>query len=345
MSTRPRPSVKLVVKLLAVFVLLNLADLFLTWKLMHASGGQVIESNPVAAWWLAAYGWAGMTAFKLGMLLVVGSLVGGIACLRPRAGELLLVFGCGAQSAVVLDSVFLTRLVDERAVNAAADMAWLASAVPGPEPASPSPRSFRPGFLPEDGPLVWLTQESIQNELRLSDTQVQRIVQLAGKRREVRMGSHRLSRSEWDARVRELLAEEKSLTDDLRPEQAVRLQQIAWQQRGPFAFTDPEVGEALQLTVEQLETVHAIVEEAKKARAMPPRGWGHGSDVGRRADGESSGNSSRLWTVLTSDQLAKWKEMTGEPFQGELRPRPGTTPGAGRDAWRPRRPPGSGWPG
>src|SRR5262245_9115683 len=95
---------KLILGLLLAFIGLGLADLFLTWRLIQTNDGHVFESNPVANWCLVAYGWGGMAAFKLGMLVLIGGLVAVIAFSRPRTAELILVFACGAQSAVVVYS-------------------------------------------------------------------------------------------------------------------------------------------------------------------------------------------------------------------------------------------------
>src|SRR4051794_32152626 len=99
----PSPtSRRFLVGLLLAFVALSLADLLLTLRLIDETGGLVLESNPLAAWWLIHYGWAGMAGFKAALVLLITGLAGCVAWRRPRTGELLLVFACGAQSAVVL---------------------------------------------------------------------------------------------------------------------------------------------------------------------------------------------------------------------------------------------------
>jgi hypothetical protein len=106
-----RAFLKLFLALMFVYLFLGLADLFLTWLLIQQGDGRMIESNPVAAWWLQKHGWAGMAFFKLGSVLAIGGLLGVIGLYRPRTSERLLVFGCGAQSAVVLYSVLLVFFV------------------------------------------------------------------------------------------------------------------------------------------------------------------------------------------------------------------------------------------
>jgi hypothetical protein len=92
---------------LLLFVLLSMADLFLTWLLVTGTGGQVYESNPVANYWLASYGWLGLGVFKAGMVSVVSTLVLVISRYRPRTGERVLLFACSTLTVVVLYSCFL----------------------------------------------------------------------------------------------------------------------------------------------------------------------------------------------------------------------------------------------
>jgi hypothetical protein len=91
-----------------LFVALNLADLFLTWRLVHGSHGAIVESNPVANWWLTALGWPGLSAYKLGIVVLVGTVIGVIRLKRPRAGSRVLAFACSAVLVVVLYSCWLS---------------------------------------------------------------------------------------------------------------------------------------------------------------------------------------------------------------------------------------------
>ena len=106
---------------LALFATLSLADLALTRFLLERGGGAAYESNPVAAWWLATFGWAGLAGFKLALVGLVVGLALVVSRYRPRAGGRLLAFGCSALLAVVLYSGFLVRgLAAEAGAPAAA---------------------------------------------------------------------------------------------------------------------------------------------------------------------------------------------------------------------------------
>jgi hypothetical protein len=66
------------------FALLSLSDLGLTWLLLQRGGSRLYESNPVAAWRLAAHGWPGRAAFKAATVGAVAGLAVWIARHRPR---------------------------------------------------------------------------------------------------------------------------------------------------------------------------------------------------------------------------------------------------------------------
>jgi hypothetical protein len=98
---------------LTLFFALSAADLVLTWWLVVHTGNEVYESNPVAAWWLARYGWAGLTVFKGVAVLLVTGLATVISLGRPQIGGRVLTFGCAAVGAVVCYSAFLVWSLHE----------------------------------------------------------------------------------------------------------------------------------------------------------------------------------------------------------------------------------------
>src|SRR5437870_1256399 len=95
---------------LVLFVLLSLTDFALTWVLIERQAEGIYEGNPVARWWLAAYGWPGLFFFKAATVLTAAALAGLIARHRPRLGSHVLTFGCAALAATVLYSGTLAVL-------------------------------------------------------------------------------------------------------------------------------------------------------------------------------------------------------------------------------------------
>lgn len=99
---------KLHVSKLSIFAALSVADLFMTWTLVHGSDGRVYESNPFAGAWLASYGWVGLTVYKGLAMLLVGFSAVYVSLHRPRTGGRILTFACAATAAVVLYSCYLS---------------------------------------------------------------------------------------------------------------------------------------------------------------------------------------------------------------------------------------------
>jgi hypothetical protein len=90
-----------------LFVVLSLADLTLTCWLLGHSEGQVYEVNPVAGWWLARHGAAGLAGFKGAVVLLVLTLTAVISRRKPQTAGRILTFGCVSLIFVVLYSVAL----------------------------------------------------------------------------------------------------------------------------------------------------------------------------------------------------------------------------------------------
>jgi len=90
--------------LISLFVMLSMADLALTGELLQRSHGMIYESNPVANWWLTSYGWPGLVAFKMMIVMFIVSLVVAISRLRPVTASRFLGFACLALTVVIVYS-------------------------------------------------------------------------------------------------------------------------------------------------------------------------------------------------------------------------------------------------
>jgi tetratricopeptide (TPR) repeat protein len=102
-------------------------------------------------------------------------------------------------------------------------------------------------------------------------------------------------------------AAREGLAKLLSAEQARRLNQLLVQQAGVWAFVDPAVSEAIQLTPAQRAALAATPKEAR-ANPRPPGEKDDGSPV------------DRITWVFTADQHARWHELVGDPFPGALPP-------------------------
>ncbi|HEV3080118.1 MAG TPA: hypothetical protein VGY66_10075 [Gemmataceae bacterium] len=130
---------------------------------------------------------------------------------------------------------------------------------------------------------------------------------------------HRRPTDENDRRFLEKArAHEAAVAGILMPEQLTRLRQLAVQSRGTTAFHESEIATQLKLTLEQRARIREIEEEVyfsgKFGRPEPgsENFWkGHTFRVNTATD--------RILAILTSEQVQRWRNMTGKPFNGTFR--------------------------
>jgi tRNA A-37 threonylcarbamoyl transferase component Bud32 len=176
-------------------------------------------------------------------------------------------------------------------------------------PKGPGRRGGRPGWPPRGiAPLFLLGQRAVQEELKLSPKQAEKVKALLD------FGCRPPSNEE-------AAAAEKGLAKLLRPNQAERLQQIIRQTRGPHGLLDPETARALRLSERQKEKIQAILDrpspgEPGKHGKLGPPPWAK-----RPAPWEVE---VQVLRVLSADQRARWGALRGRPFRGDFRvaPRP-----------------------
>jgi hypothetical protein len=157
--------------------------------------------------------------------------------------------------------------------------------------------------------------------------------QLAGQKYLVVQTIRRLPEKERVQKFKEMAAANKNaIAAVLTQDQTGRLRQIALQQKGPHAFSDPEVVKALALDKGQKLRIRAIQEQTRlnMAKAGAPR-QAHGLEaLLRRAKDLSQyfRNACRIWNrareeivaLLKPEQKAAWQALTGEPFRGRTLP-------------------------
>jgi hypothetical protein len=170
------------------------------------------------------------------------------------------------------------------------------------------------------GTLFLLNQKSVQDELKLSDEQVKKAKELSDKQRASFGGLRDLGQEERLKKIQEQAkANDKAVADLLKPEQLKRVKQISFQQQGARALSNPEVATALSLSDEQKTKIQSIQQEARGQRGQRGQGAGRPSEeeLKKREEARKATNEKVL-NVLTAEQKTKWKEMTGEPFKGEI---------------------------
>jgi hypothetical protein len=172
-----------------------------------------------------------------------------------------------------------------------------------------------------------LGQDSVRDHLQITPEQVKQVDDLTERRRSAffdfrayRNKSREEMRQLFEQRARETKQELSKLLD---APQMQRLEQISLQLRGTQSFSSPEVADEINLTDAQIAAIKKIKEDAYREirNAWHDR---HRDEQSRKQSHEVFKQSRRttnekLLSVLTAEQLAAWRGMLGEPFNGELR--------------------------
>jgi serine/threonine protein kinase len=172
-----------------------------------------------------------------------------------------------------------------------------------------------------------LHQRAIQDELQLSREQRQSIARLDERLQRAFSAFGQLRPSERE-KHRLMLArdQEAEITQLLASAQLKRFKQLVRQQRGPLAFTDPDVSLALQFTAEQKKLVREIQNKLRPG-GPPPGAPRVASDVPPRRPprrkGEGTSISREKWLKkvvdeLSEEQLKTWNELVGERVSDDV---------------------------
>lgn len=170
-----------------------------------------------------------------------------------------------------------------------------------------------------------LTHEGVQKELKLDDQQKEKIdafaTDMRERMREGFQGLQDLDPQERRERMQEVMQEmekdaKKAVDDILKPEQKTRFEQIVLQARGIDALTDPEVQKKLELDEVQREKIGKLNEAMQESMREVFRN-NQGDREAMMADMADLRRNTltKVKALLTEQQQATWKEMTGEPFE------------------------------
>jgi Spy/CpxP family protein refolding chaperone len=191
------------------------------------------------------------------------------------------------------------------------------------------------GFGGFGGGLVFLAdQKSVREELKMTEEQVKKVEEFREKARGegFRGGRGGFNPEEFQKRMEERTkAETKALAEILKPEQLKRLKQISWQREGTRALGNEEVAEALKLSTEQKDKIKTIREDSMKEMRELFGGGGRGGnreEARKKFEDLRKATDEKIHAVLTAEQKTKLKELTGEPFKGEIQ-QPQFRPGGG----------------
>jgi hypothetical protein len=187
------------------------------------------------------------------------------------------------------------------------------------------PSAFARDFYP------LLQQEGVQKDLDLDPDQVGKLNLLIQQQKDSREAMKDMKREERDRRVTaESYETEKAIKAILDGEQLERLKQVYWQLRGTRVWGDEEVVRAIKLTHDQRVEMATIRNEYDKSSRELTKVENRQEQDKKRDELKKSTNE-RLLAVLSADQQAKYDELMGPPFTGEVRQRgPGGGPNTGK---------------
>lgn len=193
--------------------------------------------------------------------------------------------------------------------------------------------------------LLLLNESAVLEDMRVTEEQRKRLVQMAHKEDEQWSASFQeMSRLPADERQKRFLeiakTREREVGQILTLPQTRRLERIAFQlrQRGPYGFRDTEVVQALRLTKEQQQAIRKLKDEGGR----PMFGPMPGDPPGPPPEEQGKATFEKILALLTDEQRATWRQLAGEPFTGMVRFFPGGGPphGGPRGPRPPGMPPG-----
>jgi Spy/CpxP family protein refolding chaperone len=166
--------------------------------------------------------------------------------------------------------------------------------------------------------VMLLRQKSVQDELKITSEQGQKIHAFADKQWKRVQAMKSLSEGErtrgFEAMAK---ANQQFLKSTLSAEQCKRLNQIAMQMAGLLWVMRSDVASELNLTDEQKQKIRELHRDAHKEAQEALRS-DNGTVEAEKFRDMRQANRKRLMSVLTDEQKTKWKEMAGAPFRGEL---------------------------
>ena len=192
------------------------------------------------------------------------------------------------------------------------------------QPESAPRREGRPSILIE-----LAMQKAVQEELKLSTDEVDRLKRLAGNEQDSpprESGDREGSRRDRRKRMQEKSAEDESCRNSqARTVPAAQTDQLAGA-RARRLFKNPSVVSALALTDKQTEGIDTILlkNQGEGRKLFQEGGLKQGDTEEVKAYNRKlmakvrNAAVEEIVALLTPDQQAKWKELIGEPFTGDF---------------------------
>jgi hypothetical protein len=188
------------------------------------------------------------------------------------------------------------------------------------------------------GNIGWLlSNASVQQELKLDATQIEKAKEVAEKAREKFTASRESLQSlQGDERFKKMAELNKEVNEEvnksvgafLSKDQIHRLHQIHHQVQGAQAFTEEHLQAKLKLSGAQKADIQAIATQSRdKMRAIFQETQGDREAAMAKTAELRKETLAKIESKLTAEQKTAYKEMLGAPFEIKYEGRPG---GGGR---------------
>jgi Spy/CpxP family protein refolding chaperone len=167
--------------------------------------------------------------------------------------------------------------------------------------------------------LLLLRQKAVQEDLKLSSSEADKIAEYTSKQHDEARKVLDLPEADRKAKFDRLAAQnEEFLTGHLTADQRKRLNQIAMHEAGLLWVTRSSVARELNLTDQQKQKARDYQKEARDKLLEVMSGATKESRREKLAALRKD-NHDKLMSLLTDEQKAKWQKLAGEPLKGELR--------------------------
>jgi Spy/CpxP family protein refolding chaperone len=166
--------------------------------------------------------------------------------------------------------------------------------------------------------LLLLRQKSVQKELEITPELAKKINDFTHGQSEAAHKTLDLGKAERKAALEKLGKQnEKFLADNLTEKQSKRLDQITMQFTALTQLTKPEIARELNLTDEQVQKFKAMQTGARRALLELIQSTDRAGKNEKFAKLREE-TRTKILSMLTDEQKAKIREMTGAPFEGEI---------------------------
>ena len=166
--------------------------------------------------------------------------------------------------------------------------------------------------------LLLLRQKSVQEELKLSPEQVQKVRDFTHKQHEAFREAAKAGDDERKQKFEALGKQNRQfLNETLSTEQRKRLLQVTLQVTGLHELNRPEIARALNLTEEQQQKFKELHQEHRKQLVeiiQPKEREGRNEKLAKLRED----TRTKVHAILTDDQKTKVRELVGEPFRGAI---------------------------